>query len=293
MLTTLIKLAEQLDQSGFYDEAEQIDDLIKIAASFYDPNSSKNEGRHRLKDPAKFKRFWRRKDIKAKGISMVMGETKSGKIMIQAIRFDKKLWPEKRAREWWGRNKSRFTKTWTKDDWKKEQKKQKAKKKAFVEIAQIIKTAAKLQIPSLLKWKSLNQQLKSNFRQLQEIVAGLEELGPSRNQATKVIGEWIRYLDPIQSDWVDEKPSETRYTDDLIAEGTIWWNAYQKAMAPIERIMNTSPDIARYKAQYKNRYQELKNTIGGIFNEMNNITGQARAELKTQVLPLVQSINQI
>lgn len=94
----------------------------------FDPNSTENEGRWRLINPKIFDKdtrdtrdkkkefFWREKDKFYKGISYVTGKIK-GKISIQAIRFDKSLWDEEKASEWWEKNKDNYTKIWTKKDW--------------------------------------------------------------------------------------------------------------------------------------------------------------------------------
>lgn len=119
-LEVLFKIADKLDQMGFYEASNEIDSLIKIATGFrFDPNSTENEGRWRLKDPKIYKKFWRRKDENDAGIGYVMGKEKSGKTSTQAIRFNKNKWTEAEAKKWWNKNKSRFTKTWTEKDWSK------------------------------------------------------------------------------------------------------------------------------------------------------------------------------
>tara|TARA_R110002020_G_scaffold393357_5_gene603629 strand:- start:121 stop:1095 length:975 start_codon:yes stop_codon:yes gene_type:complete len=83
----------------------------------FDPNSTKNQGRWRLKDPDEFERMWTRQDKNDKGISFIVGTLKSGKHGTQAVRFSKEHWEEPAAKKWWGKNKKRFTKTWTPSDW--------------------------------------------------------------------------------------------------------------------------------------------------------------------------------
>jgi hypothetical protein len=89
----------------------------------FDPNSTENEGRLRLKDPKEFTSYFRLKstdsrvpdklkDIGRKGISYVMGKTKNNPRDIQAIRFNKGIWNEEEAALWWEANKDKFEKTW-------------------------------------------------------------------------------------------------------------------------------------------------------------------------------------
>ncbi len=95
--------------------------------SFFDPNSTENEGRLRLHDPKHFSNYFRIKKYKGlefPGISYVMGkDRRDGKIKPQAIRFDKRIWTEKKAEQWWKKHKRYFEKTWKKSDWKRVKKK--------------------------------------------------------------------------------------------------------------------------------------------------------------------------
>ena len=60
-----------------------------------------NEHAARQSDPGKFQRFRRGKPKGfPKGISAIFGVNSAGKSEIQSLRFDRKLWTPKRAREW-------------------------------------------------------------------------------------------------------------------------------------------------------------------------------------------------
>ena len=82
----------------------------------FDPNSSANEGRFRIFPPDELtkegyyrstKHPWTKKVVD--GISYVMGKRKdNGKLTIQAIRFNKNIWNEDQAREWFEDNKNQF-----------------------------------------------------------------------------------------------------------------------------------------------------------------------------------------
>jgi hypothetical protein len=92
--------------------------LEKSDGSFFDPNSTENEGRKRLHDPRHFRKFYRR-ESKTPGISLLMGVHKeTGKHMVQAVRFDKKVMPEADARVWWADHKGQFSSSWKTSDWK-------------------------------------------------------------------------------------------------------------------------------------------------------------------------------
>jgi len=89
----------------------------------FDPNSTKNEGRWRLIDPQKFikNRGWfRKKNPNYPGISYVFGILKDnprGGAVKQTIRFDKKIWSEEKARNWWEKHKDDYDREWTEEDW--------------------------------------------------------------------------------------------------------------------------------------------------------------------------------
>lgn len=87
--------------------------------NFFDPNSTKNEGRLRLHDPKYFSNFFRIKSKKYKGISFVMGrDRRDNKIKPQAIRFDLSIWNEEKAKKWWESHKDEFERSWKRSDWK-------------------------------------------------------------------------------------------------------------------------------------------------------------------------------
>jgi len=100
-------------------EKPPAEEKFEVEEFKFDPNSTKNEGRWRLKDPAEFEKgtYFRRKSS-TEGVSYVMAKHKeSGKVEVQAIRFNKNILSEKDAAEWWAENKHRFERTWT---WGKE-----------------------------------------------------------------------------------------------------------------------------------------------------------------------------
>lgn len=92
--------------------------VVLLEAHFrFDPNSTEEQGRYRLKDPDLFKRFWTRKDPRAKGVTHIIGVLRDGRFATQAIRFDRGQWSESEAARWWSRNADRFRKTWKPRDW--------------------------------------------------------------------------------------------------------------------------------------------------------------------------------
>jgi len=93
----------------------------------FDPNSTKNEGRWRLRDKSDFvsggyitKKF-------DNGINYILGRLKNpGKgengedFYVQAIRFKKSIWDEKEAAKWWNKHGKKFERPWTNEDWARE-----------------------------------------------------------------------------------------------------------------------------------------------------------------------------
>lgn len=111
----------------------------------FDPNSTKNEGRWRLIDPKKFVKdkgsWFRKKDDRYPGISYVFGHLKdkhgrkTGGPVRQTIRFDKRIWSENKAKEWWEEHSREYNKEWTPQDWvewEKEQEEEKIKKEMLI-----------------------------------------------------------------------------------------------------------------------------------------------------------------
>ena len=85
----------------------------------FDPNSTKNQGRWRLRDPNDFNTMWTEKDPKYEGISYIVGTLYEGKKNIQAIRFDKNIWSEEKAKKWWSVHEGEYIKIWSEADWQK------------------------------------------------------------------------------------------------------------------------------------------------------------------------------
>lgn len=73
----------------------------------FDPNSTENEGRFRLYPPEKLTDYTRW-GSSTKGVSYVVGKDADGKSVTQAIRFDRDIFTEEKARTWWNENRSRF-----------------------------------------------------------------------------------------------------------------------------------------------------------------------------------------
>jgi hypothetical protein len=84
----------------------------------FDPNSTKNQGRWRLRNPQDFSKMWTEKDNNFQGISYIVGILKeNNEKTIQAIRFNKNIWSEEKASQWWSENKNNYTKLWQDKDW--------------------------------------------------------------------------------------------------------------------------------------------------------------------------------
>lgn len=114
-----------------YPQQEPLKDMLDYgksltaAAKFkFDPNSTENEGRFRLRDPRDFddKTFRRWKEwagVRApKGVSFIVGNLKnSKKKALQSIRFDRTIWDEEKAGKLWEnlKDKPGFQKTWVWD----------------------------------------------------------------------------------------------------------------------------------------------------------------------------------
>jgi tRNA nucleotidyltransferase/poly(A) polymerase len=94
---------------------------ITAAAFMFDPNSTENEGRWRLRDPqdfdqATFRRWHEWAGVKApKGVAFIIGNLTDGQKAIQTIRFDKSLWEEPKAAEFWAslQDKPGFERSWS------------------------------------------------------------------------------------------------------------------------------------------------------------------------------------
>lgn len=89
----------------------------------FDPNSTKNEGRYRLRDPLDFVSSTY-KTIKTDiGINYIIGIPKNSETNdyeVQAIRFKTKIWSKEDAYKWWNKHKGKYKKLWKPGDWNKE-----------------------------------------------------------------------------------------------------------------------------------------------------------------------------
>jgi DNA polymerase/3'-5' exonuclease PolX len=83
----------------------------------FDPNSTKNQGRWRLRDPNDFHTMWTEQDKNYEGISYIVGSLYNEEKAIQAIRFNKTDWDEEKAAKWWQTHKSNYCKSWSEKDW--------------------------------------------------------------------------------------------------------------------------------------------------------------------------------
>ena len=109
----------------------------------FDPNSTKNQGRWRLRDPKDFvSGSYITKKMK-NGISYILGKL-DDKFVVQAIRFDKDKWTEKEAAEWWEKRKSKYTKIWSEDDWREFKRERKTGYEEGIKLCK--KVARKLKI---------------------------------------------------------------------------------------------------------------------------------------------------
>lgn len=94
----------------------------------FDPNSTKNWGRWRLRDPTDFvTKGYITKKFDDVGIIYIMGRLKNPdldedgeKLYVQAIRFDKNKWTEQDAAKWWNKHGKKFDKYWKNEDWASE-----------------------------------------------------------------------------------------------------------------------------------------------------------------------------
>jgi hypothetical protein len=99
---------------------KEVSASLKVAAFKFDPNSTENEGRFRLRDPkdfdqGTFKRWKTWGGVTAPdGVAFIVGKLKAGSDALQTIRFDKSKYDNKKAGEYWAtvKNKPGFGKHW-------------------------------------------------------------------------------------------------------------------------------------------------------------------------------------
>lgn len=80
--------------------------------SFFDPNSTQNQGRHRLVDPHILTDYHTRhqwRGISMPGVSFIVGLNKADESRVQSVRFDKQAWSEDEAEEWFGEARVKIT----------------------------------------------------------------------------------------------------------------------------------------------------------------------------------------
>lgn len=87
-----------------------------------DPNSTINQIRWRLRDPADFERFWTatwyqpkgQKELKPfpEGVTAIVGILRSRGRAYQALRFARAHWTEAQAASWWRKHEHEFERRW-------------------------------------------------------------------------------------------------------------------------------------------------------------------------------------
>ena len=80
----------------------------------FDPNSTINEGRWRLRDPSDFEPDSYFRKPADEGVSLIIGKLRGkGTAEVQAIRFDRQKFSAQQAAGWWDRHRHRFVRTWS------------------------------------------------------------------------------------------------------------------------------------------------------------------------------------
>lgn len=147
------------------------------------------------------------------------------------------------------------------------------------EISKIILKNAQQQenaLTNVLKWKYLNRELKQKFKNMRELLATeVDVLGQEATKAVYQMGYWIKYVDDIQADPIDENPNRTEYNDETINSGTKWWQTFMSVIQPVENKIYSSHDL---EDSFKNTYNQVKRDITNILNNINNVTPSARTE---------------
>lgn len=142
----------------------------------------------------------------------------------------------------------------------------------------IIKKAQQKQLSNVLKWKYLNRTLKQKFKNLRELIATKTDVfGEPGTKAVNQMGYWIKYVDDIQADPIDENPYKTQYDDETIANGTRWWETILPILKPIENLIYGSK-ANELNDRFKNTYNQVKAEITNLLNGINAITQVARQE---------------
>ena len=126
-LDLVVEAEEKAGPGHLLTEAEVRAEARK-APSFFDPNSTKNEGRKRLRNPQDFDQDTFRRWTKwagqeaPEGVTFITGTLKGGKKALQTIRFSLKDWDDAAARRYFEKvvNTPGFEKSWSEHDWLEE-----------------------------------------------------------------------------------------------------------------------------------------------------------------------------
>ncbi len=142
----------------------------------------------------------------------------------------------------------------------------------------ILKKAQFQGLANVLKWKYLNRELKQKFKNLRELMATqVNILGPAAQKAVNQIGYWLKYVDEIQADPIDENPRKTQLDDETIANGTKWWDTVLPVIQPVESQIY-GPQGEKLEDRYKDTYKQVKTDITRVLDSMNAVTPLARNE---------------
>jgi len=280
------------------EESRVIEDVWRSGTErpfAFDPNSTMNEGRFRLRDPdqfdeaaytikdkpTKFISRSKKNDIQEEGIRFIVGKV-DGEEQIQAIRFNKNIWPEEKAAEWWEENRETFKPEW----------------KTKTEVAKALdeKEWANKWIDNILK-KAEEEEKKKAEIQDKETITQAKRIRKEQDyfekdypEDTKTTArEVITHIKKRKNfDWEEGKP-DTSVLERLIASPEFYFEKVPAAWKVFEAGLNRTDEyfmnfnqmtmeegeslLGKIKQLQKDRsieYRKLKNLI--TYADRNKIT---------------------
>lgn len=157
----------------------------------------------------------------------------------------------------------------------------KAEHELAIRVSNLVLKKAQQQqhkLENVLKWKYLHRELKQKFELMRELLAGeVDVLGQAAKNAIFQMGYWIKYVDDIQADPIDENPYRTEYTDAIINNGIKWWQTFIDVIKPVEAEIY-GKQANNLEDNFKEKYDFIKAGVTRILNNINAITSKARIE---------------
>lgn len=149
----------------------------------------------------------------------------------------------------------------------------------FSKLAQVIQNRYNLNTPNIKRWVDLHMQLKEQFKIMTALLYPTGKDFNQQNPLALAASQFMhlsKYINAIVFDYNTIHPLN-RINDKNLAATSNWWEVVLKILTPIDHIIWSNQ--LETTDSFRNNYQQTKNTIGNIIQQINQVVSNARKEL--------------